>query len=159
MRLVYHYRPGEICHGNAIISAFREQYPQAFDRDAPDAAPPDAMYVLMVEQMRSMNEEAKSLQVTNEGVQRIVEHVVRLRLMMANMKKQGSDDDSQRVEKMEHGLKVLMVDVRARQKEVEARETKEQNVTISLEEEVGRTATREGRGCAGVVQGGMRCTR
>ena len=78
---------------------------------------------------------------------------------MANMKKQGSDDDSQRVEKMEHGLKVLMVDVRARQKEVEARETKEQNVTISLEEEVGRTATREGRGCAGVVQGVKRCTR
>ena len=53
----------------------------------------------MDEQMRSMNEEAKSLQVTNEVVQRIVEHVVRMRLMAEKMKNQASDDDLQRVEK------------------------------------------------------------
>ena len=38
----------------------------------------DEMYVLMEEQMRLMSEEAKSLQVTDEVVQRIVEHVVRM---------------------------------------------------------------------------------
>ena len=37
---------------------------------------------------------------------------------------------------------------------METRETKEQNVTMSPEDEVGRKATREGRGCAGLVQGG-----
>ena len=108
--------------------------------------------------MRSMSEQAKSLQVTNENIQRIVEHVARVRLMAENMKKQASDDDLQRVEKMEQMLKVFMEEVRARQEEFEARETKEQNVTMSLEDEVGRKATREGRGCAGLVQGGMRRT-
>ena len=82
------------------------------------------MYVLMEEQMRSMNEEAKNLQVMTEVMQRIVEHVVRMRLMAENMKNQASDDDLQRVEKMEQGLKVFIEEVRARQKELEARETK-----------------------------------
>ena len=63
----------------------------------------DEMYVLMEEQMRLMSEEAKSLQVTDEVMQRIVEHVVRRRLMAENMKKQASDDDLQRVEKMDKG--------------------------------------------------------
>ena len=76
----------------------------------------DEMYVLMEEQMRLMGEEAKSLQVTDEVMQRIVEHVVRMRLMVENMKKQASDDDLQRVEKMEQGLKVFMEEVRDRQK-------------------------------------------
>ena len=53
----------------------------------------DEMYVLMEEQMRLMSEEAKSLHVTGEVMQRIVEHVVRMRLMAENMKKQASDDD------------------------------------------------------------------
>ena len=114
----------------------------------------DEMYVLMEEQMRLMSEEAKSLQVTDEVMQRIVGHVVRMRLMAENMKKQASDDDFQRVEKMEQGLKIFMEEVRDRQKELETRETKEQNVTMSPEDEVGRKATREGRGCAGLVQGG-----
>ena len=91
----------------------------------------DEMYVLMEEQMRLMSEEAKSLQVTGEVMQRIVEHVVRMRLMTENMKKQASDDDLQRVEKMEQGLKVFMEEVRDRQKELETRETKEQNVKMS----------------------------
>ena len=111
------------------------------------------MYLLMEEQMRLMSEEAKSLQVTDEVMQRIVEHVVRMRLMAENMKKQASDDDLQRVEKMEQGLKVFMEEVRARQKELEVREPQEQNVKMSLEDQVGRKATREGRGCAGLVQG------
>ena len=111
----------------------------------------DEMYVLMEEQMRLMSEEAKSLQVTDEVMQRIVEHVVRMRLMAENMKKQASDDDLQRVEKMEQGLKVFMEEVRDRQKELETR-------AMSPEDEVGRKATREGRGCAGLVQGGMRRT-
>ena len=100
-----------------------------------------------------MSEEAKSLQVTSEVMQRIVEHVVRMRLMAENMKKQAFDDDLQRVEKMEQGLKVFMEEVRDRQKELETRETKKQNATTSPEDEVGRKATREGRGCAGLVQG------
>ena len=108
----------------------------------------------MEEQMRLMSEEAKSLHVTGEVMQRIVEHVVRMRLMAENMKKQASDDDLQRVEKMEKGLKVFTEEVRDRQKELETRETKEQNVTTSPEDEVGRKATREGRGCVGLVQGG-----
>ena len=115
----------------------------------------DEMYVLMEEQMRLMSEEAKSLHVTGEVLRRIVEHVVRMRLMVENMKKQASDDDLQRVEKMEQGLKVFMEEVRDRQKELETRETKEeQNVKMSPEDDVGRKATREGRGCAGLVQGG-----
>ena len=105
----------------------------------------DEMYVLMEEQMRLMSEEAKSLHVTDKVMQRIVEHVVKMRLMTENMKKEASDDDLQRVEKMEQGLKVFMEEMRDRQKELEMRETKE---------EVGRKATREGRGCAGLVQGG-----
>ena len=114
----------------------------------------DEMYVLMEEQMRLMSEEAKSLHVTDEVMQRIVEHVVRMRLMAENMKKEASDDDLQRVEKMEQGMKVFMEEVRDRQKEMETRETKEQNVKMSPEDEVGRKATREGRGCTGLVQGG-----
>ena len=105
----------------------------------------DEMYVLMEEQMRLMREEAKGLHVTGEVMRRIVEHVVKMRLMAENMKKQASDDDLKCVEKMERGLKVFMEEVRDRQKELEMRETKE---------EVGRKATREGRGCAGLVQGG-----
>ena len=115
----------------------------------------DEMYMLMEEQMRLMSEEAKSLHVTGEVMRRIVEHVVRMRLMAENMKKQASDDDLQRVEKMEQGLKVFMEEVRDRQKELETREKKEeQNVKMTPEDEVGRKATREGRGCAGLVQGG-----
>ena len=92
---------------------------------------------------------------TGEVMRRIVEHVVKMRLMAENMKKQASDDDLQCVEKMEQGLKVFMEEVRDRQKELEMRETKkEQNVKMSPENEVGRKATREGRGCAGLVQGG-----
>ena len=53
----------------------------------------DEMYVLMEEQMWLMSEEAKSLQVTDEVMQRIVEHVVRMRLMTEKLKKQASDDD------------------------------------------------------------------
>ena len=115
----------------------------------------DEMHVLMEEQMRLMSEEAKSLQVTDEVMQRIVEHVVKMRLMTENMKKQASEDDIQRVEKMEQGLKVFMEEVRDRQKELDSRETKEeQNVKMSSEDDVGRKATREGRGCAGLVQRG-----
>ena len=111
----------------------------------------DEMYVLMEEQMRLMREEAKGLHVTGEVMRRIVEHVVKMRLMAENMKKQASDDDLKCVEKMERGLKVFMEEVRDRQKELEMRETKEeQNVKMSP----GRKATREGRGCAGLVQGG-----
>ena len=111
----------------------------------------DEMYVMMEEQMRLMREEAKGLHVTGEVMRRIVEHVVKMRLMAENMKKQASDDDLKCVEKMERGLKVFMEEVRDRQKELEMRETKEeQNVKMSP----GRKATREGRGCAGLVQGG-----
>ena len=112
------------------------------------------MYVLMEEQMRLMSEEAKNLQVTDEVMQRIVEHVVKMRLMAGNMKKQASDDDLQRVEKMEQGLKIFAEEMRDRQKELETRETKAQNAKMSSEDDVGRKATREGRGCAGLVQRG-----
>ena len=105
----------------------------------------DEMYVLMEEQMRLMSEKAKSLQVTDEVMQRIVEHVVRIRLMAENMKKQASDDDLQRAERMERGLKVFMEEVRDRQKKLETRETKEQNVTMSPEDEVGRSRERRQR--------------
>ena len=65
----------------------------------------DEMYVLMEEQMRLMSEEAKSLHVTGEVMRRIVEHVVRMRLMAENMKKQASDDrkDGTRVEGIHGG--------------------------------------------------------
>ena len=53
----------------------------------------DEMYVLMEEQMRLMREEAKGLHVTGEVMRRIVEHVVKMRLMAESMKKQASDDD------------------------------------------------------------------
>ena len=88
----------------------------------------DEMYVLMEEQMKLMSEEAKRLQVTDEVMQRIIEHVVKMRLMTENMKKQASDDDLQRVEKMEQGLKVFMhpEEMRDRQKELETREMKEE---------------------------------
>ena len=69
---------------------------------------PNPIVDVMEEQMRSMNVEAKILQVTSEVMQRIVEHVVRMRLMTENMKNQASDDDLQRVEKMEQGLKAFM---------------------------------------------------
>ena len=51
----------------------------------------DEMYLLMEEQMRSMREQAMSWHVTNEDVQRIVELVVKTRLIIANMKKQASN--------------------------------------------------------------------
>ena len=105
----------------------------------------DEMYVLMEEQMRLMSEEAKGLHVTDKVMQRIVEHVVKMRLMTENMKKEASDDDLQRVEKMEQGLKVFMEEMRDRQKELEMRETKE---------EVGRKATRGREESAGGARGG-----
>ena len=108
----------------------------------------DEMHVLMEEQMRLMGEEAKSLQVTDEVMQRIVEHVVRMRLMAENMKKQASDDDLQRVEKMGTRIEGIHGGSERQAERVETRETKEQNVTMSPEDEVGRKATREGRGCA-----------
>ena len=40
---------------------------------------------------------------------------------MADMKKQASDDDLQRVAKTEDGLKILKEEVRTRQKEVRAK--------------------------------------
>ena len=61
---------------------------------------------------------------------------------------------SQRVAKMEELLKVFIEEVRVRQKDLEARDTKEQNAKMSFEDMVGSKATREGRGCSSLVQEG-----
>ena len=61
---------------------------------------------------------------------------------MADMKKQASDDDLQRVAKTEDGLKILMEEERTRQKEVRAKRTN-----------VQQQMTREVREGARLVQG------
>ena len=94
--------------------------------------------MLMKEKMRLMSEEAKSLQVADEVLKRIV----------ARRK-----DEVQCVEKMRR-----VEDIHGgseRQAERGGNKGDEgQNVKMSPEDEVGRKATREGRGCAGLVQGG-----
>ena len=79
---------------------------------------------------------------TSEEMERLVEQVGRLRMAMADVRKRATNEDLQRMEKMEGALKKLEEETRTRQE-----------VTMRLNVEVGRKATREGRGCAGLVQG------
>ena len=131
---------------------------QELNEDSQEVRLDDEMCALMCEQRRSITESARESQVTSEEMQCLVEHVRRLRMAMADVRKRVTSEDLQRVKRMEEGLKKLEEKTRIRQEEVRAKGTDEQEVTMKFEEEVRRKATREGRGCAGLAQGGMRRT-
>ena len=54
-------------------------------------------------------------QVTSEEMQRVVEQVNSMRMAMADVRKHATNEDLQRMEKMEEGLKKLQEEARTRQ--------------------------------------------
>ena len=66
---------------------------------------------------------------------------------MAGMEKQVAVEDLHSLSEMEEGLKKL-------QEEVRVKGVDEQEMTMNFEETGEKKVTREGRGCAGLVQGG-----
>ena len=67
-RLVCHCRPGQACHGDAIISALRERFPEAFDRSASDTSPPSADILAYLAHLRTEPEEEEQSS-PDEGAQ------------------------------------------------------------------------------------------
>ena len=91
------------------------------------------------------------LQSTDEDKRRLAEEVEKVRKMMAGVGKQATGGDLQRVAEMEESLKKL-------EKEVQAKDVDVQKMTMNFAETGEKKVTREGRGSAGLVQGGMRRT-
>ena len=97
----------------------------------------DGFCAMVCEQMKWAMETMNTLQSTDEDKRRIAEEVEKVKKAMANMEKQATGGDLQRVAEMEESFKKLEKEVQA--KDVETGEKK---------------VTREGRGCTGLVQGG-----
>ena len=57
-RLVCHCRPGEECHADVIRTVFREQFPDAHDRDEVNAKPPAAQVLNYVAKLREVPEQS-----------------------------------------------------------------------------------------------------
>ena len=70
---------------------------------------------------------------------------------MAGMGKQATDGDLQHVAEMEESLKKL-------EEDVQANDVDDREMMTSFEDKGEKTVMREGRGCAGLVQGEMRRT-
>ena len=104
------------------------------------------MYASMCEQMRLITECVGKLQVTSEEMQRVVEQVKSMRMVMAGVREHATSEDFQCMEEMREGLKNVEEEARTRQEEVRAKGTEEQDATTRLVEEVGGKATREGKG-------------
>ena len=107
----------------------------------------DGLCAMVCEQMRWAMETVNTLQSTDEDKRRIAEEVEKVKKAMAGMEKQATGGDLQRVAEMEESLKKL-------EKEVQAKDVDNQKMTMNLAETGGKKDTREGRGCAGLVQGG-----
>ena len=56
-RLLCHCRPTEACHADSIISAFRDKFPEAFDRDDGEAPAPTAGILAYLALLRTEQEE------------------------------------------------------------------------------------------------------
>ena len=56
-RLLCHCRPTEACHADSIISAFRDKFPEAFDRDDEEAPAPTARILAYLALLRTEQEE------------------------------------------------------------------------------------------------------
>ena len=100
----------------------------------------------MAEQMRWMTESVNMLQSTDEDERRLAEEVEKVSKTMAGMGKQATGGDLQRVAEMEESLKKL-------EKEVQAKDVDDRKMTRNFAETGEKKVTREGRGCAGLVQG------
>ena len=107
----------------------------------------DGMCAMACEQMRWMTESVNMLQSTDEDKRRLAEEVEKVRKMMAGMGKQATGGDLQRVAEMEESLKKL-------EKEVQAKDVDDQKMSMNFAETGEKKVMREGRGCAGLVQGG-----
>ena len=107
----------------------------------------DGMCAMACEQMRWMTESVNTLQSTDEDKRRLAEEVDKVRKMMAGVEKQVTGEDLQRVAEMAESLKKL-------EEEVQAKDVDDQKMTMNFAETGGKKDTREGRGCAGLVQGG-----
>ena len=57
-RLVYHCRPGEECHADIIRTVFKEQFPDAHDRDEVSAKPPSAQVLNYMAKLREVSEQS-----------------------------------------------------------------------------------------------------
>ena len=101
------------------------------DEESQEVRLDDAMYASMREQVSLITEYVGKSQATREEMQHVVEQVKSMRMVMADARKHAT-------EKMEEGLKKL--------EEVRAKGTKEEGVMMRVGEEVGRMATREGKG-------------
>ena len=56
-RLLCHCKPTEACHADSIISAFRGKFPEAFDRDDPEASAPSSEVLNNLALLRTEPEE------------------------------------------------------------------------------------------------------
>ena len=57
-RLVCLCRPGEECHADVIRTVFREQFPDAHDRDEEKAKPPSAQVLNYMAKLRDVPEQS-----------------------------------------------------------------------------------------------------
>ena len=57
-RLVCQCRPGEECHADVIRTVFREQFPDAHDRDEEKAKPPSAQVLNYMAKLREVPEQS-----------------------------------------------------------------------------------------------------
>ena len=93
-----------------------------------------------------MTESVNMLQSTDEDKRRLAEEVEKVTKMMAGMGKQATGGDLQRVAEMEESLKKL-------EEEVQAKDVDKQEIMTNFEDKGEKKVTREGGGCAGLVQG------
>ena len=106
----------------------------------------DGMCAMACEQMRWITEHVSMLQSTEEEKRRLAEEVDKVRKMKAGMEKQVTGEDLQRLSEMEEYLKKF-------EEEVQAKGVDEQRTTMNIAETGEKKVAREGRGCAGLVQG------
>ena len=111
--------------------------------DSQEVRVDDGMCALVCEQMRAITAREGEPQVTSEEMQRVVEQVKSMRMTMADVRKHATNEDLQRMEKMEEGWKKFEEEARTRQAEMRAKGTEEQDATMRSDEEVGRKAKRE----------------
>ena len=76
-------------------------------------------------QVSSITECVGKSQATSEEVQRVVEEVKSMRMVMAGARKHATSEGLQRMEKMDDGLKKLEKEARTRQEEVRAKGAQE----------------------------------
>ena len=107
----------------------------------------DGMCAMACEQMRWITESVSTLQSTDEEKRRLAEEVEKVRKAMAGMGKKATGGDLQRVAEMEESLKKL-------KEEVQAKDVDEQEMMMDFEGKGEKKVVREGRGSAGLVQGG-----